>query len=124
MSELQIIPLKNNLLKDWKVIEVKNKIIARINELHLNDPKYKADQQFLILICNLIEYLVNKKDSIDKKELAIDIITTLFNISYEEQIVLRNNIDIIYLKNEIKKVSTWKLFKCGINEFFFKKSVK
>ena len=124
MSELQIIPLKNNLLKDWKVIEVKSKIIARVNELHLNDPKYKTDQQFLILICNLIEYLVVKKDSIDKKELAVDIIVSLFGLSFEEQTILRNNIDIIYLKNEIKKVSTWKLFKCGFSEFFFKKSTK
>ena len=124
MSELQIIPLKNNLLKDWKVIEVKSKIIARVNELHLNDLKYKMDQQFLILICNLIEYLVVKKDSIDKKELTVDIFLCLFGLTIEEQTILRNNIDIIYLKNEIKKVSYWKLFKCGIKEFLFKKSTK
>ena len=121
MASLEIIPLKNNLLKDWQVVEVKNKIINRINELHINDPKYKTDQEFLILICNLIEHLVSKKNNIDKKELAIDILITVFNLTLEEQNLIRNNIDIVHLKKAIKKVSYWKLFKCGFSEFFFKK---
>jgi hypothetical protein len=124
MSDLQIIPLKNNLLKDWKLQEVKNKIIVRLSELHINDIKYKNDNEFLILICNLIEYLVSKKDNIDKKDLAVDIMTTIFSLTPEEQNLVKNNIDIIYLKKQITKVSYWKLFKCGLKEYFLKKSAK
>jgi deoxyhypusine synthase len=124
MTDLGIIPLKNNLLKDWKLVEVKTTILNRINELHIHDQKYKNDTEFLILICNLLEHLVSKKDNIDKKELAVDIITTLFALTPDEQSVLKNNIDIIHLKKNIKKVSFWKLFKCGLSEFFFKSSTK
>ena len=121
MADLQVIPLRNNLFKDWQIVEIKNKIINRINELHINNSKYRTDQEFLILICNLIEHLVNKTYSIDKKELAIEIFISLFDISIEEQNKLRNDIDIIHLKKEIKKVSVWKLYRTGFAEWFKKK---
>ena len=66
MADLQVIPLRNNLFKDWQIVEIKSKIINRINELHINNSKYRTDQEFLILICNLIEHLVNKKYNIDE----------------------------------------------------------
>jgi len=124
MADLKIIHLKNNLLLDWKKQDVKNKIITRVNELNINTAQYKTDTEFLILICNLVEYLVTKKDNINKKELVLSVFVELFGMSAEEQEVLKNNIDIIHLKNKIKNVSMWKLFKCGVGEFFFKKSTK
>lgn len=120
---LQIVPLTNNILIDFKKQDIKNKIIERINELKLNIPLYRNDNEFLILVCNLIEYLVkSKKDNIDKKELALMIYQELYGLSLEEQETLKNNINIIHLQKKIKKVSYWKLFKCGLSEFFFKKS--
>ena len=56
MSELQIIPLKNNLLLDWKKQDVKTKVISRINELNVNITQYRNDNEFLTLICNLQSY--------------------------------------------------------------------
>jgi hypothetical protein len=64
---------------------------------------------------------VNKKDNINKKELVILIFNDLFGLSPEEQETLKNNVDIIHLQNKIKKVSMWKLFKCGVYELFKKK---
>ena len=119
--DLQIIPLKKNLLMDWKKQDVKSKIISRINELNISTAQYKTDNEFLVLICNLIEYLVTKKDNIDKKELVILIYNELFGLSTEEQETLKNNVDIIHLQKKIKKVSMWKLFKCGVYELFRKK---
>lgn len=121
MTDLQIIPLKNNLLVDWKKQDIKTKIINRVNELNIVLTHYKNDADFLVLICNLIEYLVNKKDNINKKELVILIFNDLFGLSPEEQETLKNNVDIIHLQNKIKKVSMWKLFKCGVYELFRKK---
>ena len=120
MSDLNIISLNGELLKDSKSIELKKTIINRINEMNLLDVKYKNNQDFLILICNLIEYLVKKQFDISKKELAIDIATEIFNLSEEEQNNLRNNIDILHLKKLIKPVSYYKLFKCSVKEFFSK----
>ena len=124
MSELQIIPLKNNLLLDWKKQDVKTKIISRVNELNINVSQYKTDNEFLTLICNLIEYLVTKKDNINKKELVLSVYNDLFGLTPEEQETLKNNIDIVHLQKKIKAVSYWKLFKCGVKEFIFKKSAK
>ena len=124
MSDLQIIPLKNNLLLDWKKQDVKSKIISRVNELNINVSQYKTDNEFLTLICNLIEYLVTKKDNINKKELVLSVYNDLFGLTPEEQETLKNNIDIVHLQKKIKAVSYWKLFKCGVKEFIFKKSAK
>jgi len=124
MADLQIIPLKNNLLLDWKKQDVKTKIISRVNELNINVSQYKKDNEFLTLICNLIEYLVTKKDNINKKELVLSVYNDLFGLSSEEQETLKNNIDIVHLQKKIKAVSYWKLFKCGVKEFIFKKSAK
>ena len=122
MSELQIIPLKNNLLLDWKKQDVKTKVISRINELNVNITQYRNDNEFLTLICNLVEYLVTKKDNINKKELVLSVYNDLFGLNSEEQETLKNNIDIVHLQKKIKAVSYWKLFKCCIKEFIFKKS--
>jgi hypothetical protein len=66
--------------------------------------------------------LVKKKDKIVKKELAIDIFTDLFNLNDDEKVTLSNNIDFVHSNGTIKKISQWKLFKCGIYELFAKKS--
>ena len=121
MSDLQIVSLKNNLLYDVTVSQIKTKIISRLNELNLTQPKYKTDNEFLVLVCNLIEFLVKKKDKIVKKELAIGIFTDVFNLNDDEQKILSNNIDFIHANKTIKKISQWKLFKCGIYELFAKK---
>ena len=115
---LDVVPLKANILNDWKRSEIKNKIISRVNELNIPISQYKNDTEFLILICNLVEYLIVKKDYINKKDLVILIYNELFGpLSTEETETLKNNVDIIHLQKKIKKVSWWKLFKCGIYEY-------
>ena len=122
---LQIVPLTNNILVDFKKQDIKNKIIERIQELKLNLPLYKNDIEFLTLVCNLIEFLVkSKKDNINKVEIALLIYQELYGLSTDEQETLKNNLNIIHLQKKIKKISYWALFKCGFKEFFFKKSTK
>lgn len=121
MSELSLIPLKNNLLSDFKYNEIKTKILNRLTELNLANSKYKLDIEFLTLCCNLIEHLVFKKNKIDKKTLLIDIMQSLFGLTEEEKEVVSNNLNYIHGNNMIKKVSQYKLFKTGIIEFFKKK---
>jgi hypothetical protein len=119
MTDLSIIPLKNNLLVDATFHTVKSKIITRLNELGITDSKYKNDSEFLALVCNLIEHLIQKKDKINKRDLALDIIGTLFNTTEEEKAALGKNIDFLCSqKGLIKKVSVYKLFKVGIREWF------
>jgi NDP-sugar pyrophosphorylase family protein len=59
---------------------------------------------------------------ISKKDLAIDILTQIFNLNEDEKPILSKNIDFICnQKNLIKKVSFYKLFKTGLGEWFRKK---
>ena len=122
MQDLSLIPLKNNLLIDATYNKVKNVNIHRINELGLQDPKYKNDNEFLTLVCSLIENLVSKKDKISKQDLAVEIFHLLFNLDEDEKIIVRKNIDFLCnQKTIVKKLSWYKLFRAGICEWFFKK---
>ena len=121
---LEIVGLKNNIKYDFTVNDIKNKIVNRVNELGLNNIKYKHDNEFLVLICNLIEFLVQKKDKITKSDLCYLIYAEIFDLdrsNEDEKIMLKHNIDFIHANGSIKKISKWKLFKCGVYEFFKKK---
>ena len=124
MSNLEIVTLKNNIKYDFTVNDIKNKIVNRINELGLNNIKYKHDNEFLVLICNLIEFLVKKTDKINKADLCFSIYCELFDLDRsndDEKLMLTHNINFIYDNKSIKKISKWKLFKCSVSEYFKKK---
>lgn len=121
-NDLHLIPLRSNLLQNYRYIEIKTKIIARIQELHLNDGRFKLDSEMLVLVANLIEHCVVKKDKISKQELALDILRTLFGLTEEEEQVIANNITFIHGNGLIKKVSNYKLWKVGFREWFKRKS--
>lgn len=120
-SNLNLVPVNNQLAVDVKKSEVKTLIMTRLNELNLNLPNYRGNSEFLLLILNLIEHLVVKKDKISKKELAVEIINDIFNLSQDEKNTIEANIQFLWENKNIRKVSKWKLFKCGISEWFFKK---
>ena len=121
MSELQIIPLKNNLLLDFRQTEIRTKIITRLSELGLTNQQYKMDNELLTLVCNLVEHLVMKKDNISKKDLVISILVGIFELTEEEKATLSNNIEFLWSNSLIKKVSFYKLFKVSVREYFKKK---
>jgi hypothetical protein len=121
MDNLGLVPIQNSLAFDVKRIEIKNKIITRIGELGLVISNYRNSTEFLLLILNLIEHLVVKKDKINKKELAIEILNEVFGLNELERNNVDSNIEFLHQNKNIKKVSMWKLFKCGVKELFFSK---
>lgn len=118
MSTLDlVVPVKNHLLKNLKVDEIKREIIERIQKFP-NYNAYKNDVEFLLLVCNMIEHLVFKKDKIDKKQLLTEIYKQVFNnLSVDEQKALEQNIEFLWNNKKIKKVSYYKLFKTGLIEW-------
>lgn len=121
MVDLSIIPIKNGLAIDVKRAEVKEKIIQRVNELKLNLATYRTNNELLLFILNLIEFLIVKKDNINKKELAIEIVNDLFQMNAQERESVANNIEFLWINKSIKKVTWWRLFKAGICEWFSSK---
>lgn len=120
-SYLSLVPIQNQLSIDVKKNQVKNQIMVRINEIGLNNDKYKNSQELLLLICNLAEHLITKKDKISKKEMVLDILQILFQLNAQDKISYDSNIEFLHQSKMIKKVSFWKLFKAGLCEFLFKK---
>ena len=118
---LSLVPIRNNLGTDIKKNEVKKKIIERINELGLLHVTYKNNQELLLLVCNLVEYLIVKKDNISKKELVLDILNTLYVIQQNERTTIEQNIEFLHQSKMIKTVSRWKLFCTGLKEIFWTK---
>ena len=122
MSDLSVISIKNGLFTDYRFNEVKLAIVKRLTDLNMIQLKYKLDNEFLTLLTNLIEYLVVKKDKIDKKSLALEIMKTYFAATDEDLEIIGKNIEYLHNNRVIKKVSFWKLFKSGLCEWFKKKA--
>jgi hypothetical protein len=122
MSGLELVSVNNDLALDVKRNEIKNKIIARISELGITVATYRLNNEFLLLICNLVEHLVNKKKyKIDKKVLVVEILNQLFTLNAVEKANVESNIEFLWNNKNIKKVSAWKLFCVGIKEYFSSK---
>lgn len=121
MSDLSVITIKNGLFTDFRFNEVKLAIVKRLTELNMIHLKYKLDNEFLTLLTNMIEYLVSKKDKIDKKSLALEIMKDFFAATDEDLEIISKNIEYLHNNKVIKKVSFWKLFKAGLCEWFKKK---
>jgi hypothetical protein len=114
---MEVVPLKNNLLQDFRFNEIKTAIIKQLTDKALIDTKYKLDSEFLTYLTNIIEFLVDKKDKVDKKDLALDIFKNLFGANEDELVLIARNIEYLHSNRFIKKVSYWKLFKCGMREW-------
>jgi len=121
MSDLSVITIKNGLFTDFRFNEVKTAIVKRLTDLNMIQTKYKLDNEFLTLLTNLIEYLVAKKDKINKKALALEIMKDFFAATDEDLEIIGKNIEYLHNNRVIKKVSFWKLFKAGFCEYFKKK---
>jgi hypothetical protein len=115
---LALVPTQAKLGSDIKRNQILKKINDRITELGLNQPQYKSNTEFILLVVNLIEHLVKKKHNIGKKQLAIEIITNLFPHTAQEVDVLENNIEFLHSNGMIKKVSWYYAFACGVVEYF------
>lgn len=120
-SNLHLVMAKNHILAEVQKIKVKSQISDRLRELRLDVNKHKHDTQFLILICELIEYLVDKKDNIDKLEILFLVFDEFIVLTEEEKKIISDNINFICTNKLIKKVSYYRLFCSGIYELFFKK---
>jgi len=122
MADLSVITIKNGLFTDFRFNEVKTAIVKRLTELNMIHLKYKLDNEFLTLLTNLIEYLVAKKDKINKKALALEIMKDFFAATDDDLEIIGKNIEYLHNNRVIKKVSFWKLFKAGFCEYFRKKA--
>lgn len=120
-STLELIQVQPNLARDIKRQEIIKTIQDRITTLNLPLQSYKNNTEFVLLVLNLIEHLVVKSNKIDKKALAVQILTGMLNLNATESQTLETNIEFLHSNKMIKKVSKFKLFCVGVGELFFSK---
>jgi hypothetical protein len=118
---LEIIPLKNNVLKEVRFNEVKIAIVDRLHQLKLLDKKHLLDPDFISYVMNIIEHLVNKKDKINKKDLIFSVLRDIFNATDEEIASIEKIMDFLLSNKAIKKASYYKIFKTCVAEWLKKK---
>lgn len=118
MSSLALVAVQPNLASDIKRQEIITQIRERITELNLRLPEYKNNTEFVLLVLNLIEHLVKKKYKIDKKKLAVELLSSMLNLSNQEINALETNIEFLHSNKMIKKVSPFYAFCCGVVEYF------
>lgn len=116
--DLDLIPLRNGVLKDVRLNEVVSKIVERLVELKLIDRKYVGDAEFVLYLMNLIEHLVAKKDGINKKEIVLSIFKNHYGASDPELKIIDSMIEFLHSNKQVKKVSYYKLFKTCMREWF------
>lgn len=117
-SSLSLVAVQPNLASDIKRQEIIKQIQDRITELNLRLPEYKNNTEFVLLVLNLVEHLVKKKYKIDKKKLAVHILSTLLNLGPQDISALETNIEFLHSNKMIKKVSKFWAFCCGVSEYF------
>jgi len=121
-NDLSVVPITPNLGFEIKKQEIKTKIIDRLTELKLLDGKFKNNQDVLLLICNITEFLVQDK-KINKKELVLDIFTSIYN-NPNDRSIIDANIEFLHSNKAIKKLSKFYLFCVSAYEYLFKSKKK
>lgn len=68
----------------------------------------KICNEFLLMCCKLVEEIVKKADSINKKQLVLDLFKSIFNLTPPELVVLDSAIEFIWSNGLICKISVVK----------------
>ena len=100
------ITIKNSLEKHTLYYNLLDDIIKKLSTEIKSIDKLRLDPELSLLICNLVENSIKagNKNKIDKKQLAIQILTQIFNLSDSEQVIISQQIDFLIANNKIEKV--------------------
>jgi translation initiation factor 2B subunit (eIF-2B alpha/beta/delta family) len=115
---------KNNLKSLNIQYQLEKNLIDKISNSLSNLQLLQTDNELLLYICNCIESGIsnNKKKKINKKELCIKIMETIFNnLSDEEKDRLRNTIDFFHANKLIYKLATSETLKKEVYKWVVKK---
>lgn len=122
MNITDLIKPKNNLLKKQMFSKIFKELFDQVIEFD-TEKQLKNDLEFVSLVCNLLEYLVDKHRKnlhslkIDKKKLVCDIFSTVYDVNEEERKQLEDHIQFIFENGMITKVTNIRIWKKGLSSF-------
>jgi hypothetical protein len=117
IRDVSIVKPKHGLIKDIKQAKITQFIIDEL-KLIPDWSKYRIDNEFIKMACNLIENLVVKKDKIDKKEIILIVFQKLFNLTAQEIKIVSDVIEFLVNNKKIKKIKIYKKVYIFLKKFF------
>jgi hypothetical protein len=120
---------KNQLWKEAKISKVHQRILEKISSMPSEVRKDKFNMEMLTMICCMIEHSIDNKDKkdklkIDKKDLAIRIMASLFGTLTPQDIeTISKNIEYLHDNDKIVKYSFWIVIASGCWDWFKKKVI-
>jgi hypothetical protein len=115
MSTFAFIKPANTLWKDAKIHKTVNKIVEKVTALPEPVRKDKHNMELLLMICLMIENEISNKDKkeklkIDKKSLAVQILTTIYGQMQPQEIqTICNHIEYLHDHDMIVKIPLYKI---------------
>ena len=119
---MDLVKIHGTLQKHDLVYSTMLKISNKVKEL----PNYdllKLNHDLTAYVCSLIETLIKKKYQVDKKEIAMQILTDLFNLNADEIDQLSKQIDFLISIGVIKRISYYRRIVTSISNFFLRRFV-
>jgi hypothetical protein len=98
--------------------ELKTRIISRLKDVSLDKPQYKLEVKCILFVAVLIESALTTSQKINKRQFLLDVFKEVYGISEEDQIIIRNTVDMLHLAKRIKKKSWYKLYATSLAECF------
>ena len=92
-------------------------IVFRIPEIQ----KLKLDPELTLYVCKCLENVIVTVNKIDKKALAIRILTAVFSLTSDEQLVIGQQIEFCFNNGKIIKSSIKKVIKKSLGNWITKK---
>lgn len=104
MDSLVYVKFKRNLLKSDIEKQLVDVVNTRIRSL-ANYMELRLNPEMILLVCNLIENGANsKKLKIDKKDLAMKVLHSVFSYSDLDKRHVSDTIEFLHSNNKIKRV--------------------
>ena len=108
MNLIDNLPIKNSLLNHYVFSSLKSDVINIIQKIPEID-KLRMSQELVEGVCSIIENLGPSKNSksnnpIDKKALALEVLTIVFRYTEPEKAIVSHQIDYIYQNDMIVKI--------------------
>lgn len=120
VADVDLISLKNSLIKDQKVSDLSIVVKEKIASLPVGMP-YKNNSELILYVCKLVENVIVKKDSINKKDLVISILRPLLALNDSEAKLTGDIIEFLHSNGLIQKIKQSKKIKNSIMSWIKKK---
>lgn len=104
---MELVKFKNSLSKHAIEQELMVLLIDSVKKIG-NYDKLKLNIELTSYVCNIIENYIKPHKKFDKKQIAVDVLQSIFGLSPDEVILLENQIQYLLDNGKIKKTPMYK----------------